>query len=334
MEAPSAPLAVVDGNVVRVVLWGGLGDNLMATAGMAALHERTDGEVRFDVFVHAFATMYEHLPFIRTVYQSKRRNTGNPRLFVPESTPNAITLQASQVDHPHDGQSAYAFRRLNVEDEPLEQRRMRYIVTHQERQEAFALLTEAGWRGEPLLGLQLHGWVPIKRWRHLPKLAELARRSGFFVVTLGHADPNGQGIYHTPNGPGNLVGKTPSVRHLAALQTWMSAWVGHDSGGTFLACAVDCPTVFLCGPVDVSVMMNGLGAHRHWRVVRDECARHCRVEDRPACSCEGSSQGGCSCLDAITPERVWLEVLPLLDRPDRLPFTGSLQHLKRQLGLF
>lgn len=332
MEIETEPrFAVVpDGEgryAVRVSTFGGLGDNLFFSAAMGALHEQTDGAVRFDVVAHGFgypATWYlrfgnpaiwRHQPFIRSVKVQTD--------IIPVRPENAV------------GMGGLPFRRLNVDDTPTQQRRMRYVVTHQERQEAFTLLTEAGWRGEPLLGLQLHGGFMLKYWRHLPAQASQARMYGCFVVTVGDEWREELGGYCAPAGPGSLVGKTPSVCMLAALQTWMTAWVGHESGGSYLACAVDCPTLFLCGPDSSKRIMGEYGAHTRWRMVRDEQAASCPTEGRYRCQVQGTltrpNPVGCACIDAITPLRVWEEVLTLIDyrfygyTPSGVAATGAMK---------
>lgn len=306
------------GERLRVFMAGGLGDVMMATAAMGAFSERHNAPACFDVFGPENLEVFRHLPFVNSVTPWAGSHESMIELLSP-----------GYSDEPGLPNTRYSFAVLDIDDTPPEKRFMRYIVTDTEQKNAKDILVERGWRGERLLVMQSNGGWKCKYWRGLVGLCDMARAAGWFVCwtgTPGRVQVEG---YDTPRGEGSLVGVL-NLRQLAAVQSLASAWVGHESGGTYLATAVECPSVMLCGAYDGEEMLGYLGGQQGpWRVIRQNWLKKCGRERGLTCRGDqgfpfndGSGSScphrkrigsdfynligvGADCLDAIRAEDVW-----------------------------
>lgn len=326
------------GEQIRVYMAGGLGDTMMATAAMGSFAERYNAPKCFDIYGAKNLEVFRHLPFVNTLNYMPHSCTTLIELL--------ITVGASDDSITPNGR--YCYMELDIDDTPLDQRYMRYIVTGREQHEAEAILYEHGWRGEKLLTLQANGGWKNKYWKGLVGLARMARGEGWFVCWTGSAGRVQVEGYDTPDGQGSLIGAL-TVRQLAALQSVSSAWVGQESGGTYLSIAVDCPSVMVCGPYDGEWMLQCFGGQKGpWRVIREDWLKKCGAERGLTCRggndapCMGGigaycphrmKQGstdwnligvGADCIDAISPERVWASVKEIAREPKDYSITAPL----------
>ncbi len=126
----------------------------------------------------------------------------------------------------------------------------------EDRAHARRFLEEGGWKGQPLVGLNI-GASPRWRTKHWPveHFAELCGRleeRGFAVVLTGSRADAGRAqkiLKKTPVRPLCAVART-SFLQLAALMESMSVFVTGDSAPMHAAAAMKTPFVALFGPTD------------------------------------------------------------------------------------
>lgn len=111
----------------------------------------------------------------------------------------------------------------------------------------------------PGSGSERKNW-PIDRWVELCQRRVTARKENF-VIVCGEADEERvQYLLARWPGPAPLVARHLALPQLAAVLEASRLFVGHDSGVSHLAAAVQCPTLALFGPTDPA-MWAPVGAH-------------------------------------------------------------------------
>jgi Glycosyltransferase family 9 (heptosyltransferase) len=295
-------------SVQKVVTWGlGLGDALMFGSAMGACWDR-DNDTRFIVYAASFHETLENLPWIMAVRKYDGQSVDALR----------IDMSCERADS-EEGLVATSYHLFGLGDIPREERRLRYIVTEQETEEAKSILGSIGWRGEPLIVLQVHGGWIVKRWPGFNALAKQLRKEGFFVASVGMSNHINRQGYYAPDGPGSLLNRL-SVRQLAAVHSLASCYVGFESGGSYLAAAVGAPTVWLCGPHNPIGLLGALGGHDGtWIALRADWIAKCGRERGLTCRegfgyphrgvgemCPHRKWGnfGADCIDSISVEQV------------------------------
>jgi hypothetical protein len=312
----SQQVELADPLIYEITFRCGLGDTLMQLSAMEQAAKRLDVFPLFDVRAFAWHEVFEGLPFIR--------NVG----WLGEHDPEMSSLQFSHfVDAGADSLSRYPYRVLGIDDIPLSERRIPYVLRPEEKVIGAELLVGAGWKGERVLFIQTNGSLTLKFWRENVRLAEIARSLGWFVVWTGDEHCMTGSGYLVPDGPGSLLGKVSGVRNLAGVLANVDCVVGFDSGLSYLAAALDTPVVILCGPIDASVLMNGVGAHTRWRMIRHDWAYACFALHGQTCRNIGPIVGagpkgdwcplrggrpGADCVDSIRAETVWAAVVSLV----------------------
>jgi hypothetical protein len=289
----------------------GLGDLMMATGAIGAFSDRFPN-VLFDVYTLHSPEVFWNLPFIRYL---RRPAPGLPAIHMMP-----MTLPGDRQD----GTLHNFYTSLHVEDVPISERRMRYVHAPEDLTAAKGRLLTAGWKGQPLIGVQWEGGKESKKWEHTVAFCRLLVKHGYFVViTSTRYLP----IYE----PGIAVMfEFYNSREIASVQTYMRCYVGLDSGPTFLAAAIGIPTLWLFSATFPHWLIPKAGANAAYRILwanwHHQCLlKHgvnCRLTDEPGVMAEGRfcplrmGQPGADCLDTFTPERVYEEMCLLLEESD------------------
>src|SRR5882672_1592632 len=145
----------------------GLGDSLLATVPMGAIHQR-DPRIMFEVCCNHYPEIFKGLPFVSRIVHAREILEGYLPLW---------------EIHSGDGEGYGGIlgfipmlcRKMGIEDIREEERRVRYSIKPEEVEFASCRLRQLGWSGEPILGVQMHGGWRSKRWirwRHLVALAQ------------------------------------------------------------------------------------------------------------------------------------------------------------------
>lgn len=281
----------------------GLGDTMMFTAAIRAFHER-------------YPSLEIHL-YISNWFEIWQNGFDYLRVHdYREGVPNASIDLC--VNNGREGTPQGAFEALSIGDYPLEQRKMNYLVTAQENDKANdTLYRKMKCFNRPVIGLQAHGGWPSKAWAQMECFAFEAAQSGYTVLLFGQRknedNPHhqkrdyklcaidvpaikGENIY-------DLIGQTNNLRELAAMINQCNAWVGFDSGPSYLANAIGIPSVLLYGTHDPQGLIGECGANMPYKAIwRRWPFNH------PDCECRGTKEnsdlgtGGQSCTRRIASE--------------------------------
>lgn len=133
-----------------------------------------------------------------------------------------------------------------------------YYPSDEERNEAAALLREAGLEGRPFIVLHPGANWAHKQWpaERFAQLGERFARAGTHVVVLT-GSPEDAGLIrairqHMPTQAVVLAGRT-SLRQLAACLARAGLVVSNDTGVLHIACALTRPVVALYGPTSPAI---------------------------------------------------------------------------------
>ncbi|HEU4400866.1 MAG TPA: lipopolysaccharide heptosyltransferase II [Candidatus Polarisedimenticolia bacterium] len=199
-----------------------------------------------------------------------------------------------------------------------------FYLDDETRQDAMALLSQAGLSGHvPVVALHPGASKPPRGW-HADRFAELGRRlaagSGARVVVL--AGP-GEGaladriVSLLPKGSAFVPPRMLSIKGMGALLERCHLLVGNDSGPMHVAAALGVPTVALFGPGDPSRTAPTAPAERLAVISRRYPCSPCRQDFFR--ECPASPAGKPFCLEEVRVEEVEEAALRLL-RAGRGPF--------------
>ena len=296
--------------LVRVSMFGGMGDSVMATGAMGALADKFPS-VLFDVYVAQYPEVFWNLPFVRRVLYG---HDGDARII-------PLLCHTSPGDTEY-GTLYTAYRGLNVLDVPTSERRLRFVHHGNDLEWARTELEERGWRpGEPTIGVQLTGGKRTKSWKHSMQFCRMLRNKGWQVVVT-HTEP-----VDVREDRIIFMCDFYNARALASVQHYMSAYVGFDSGPSWLAAASGIPSLWLFSATDPDNLIRIGGANApygviwpHWEAAcLDAFGRSCRTEPGWDYRLEGSTcpffygGAGADCLNSVSPFLVYDQLLLLLE---------------------
>ena len=260
----------------------GLGDVLMLTPALHALHEQRGVRVHVASYARYLPLLWglewlEATYALGTDYGATRFDAVVDLNWAVESGAEVEQLPRAEI---------FA-QRLGVS---LTRRHPFYQVAASERERAQRQLGR--WR-QPLAGIQVHASCPQRSYpaQHILRLTELLQAEGCTVAFFGEWW-EGQ----LPAGVINLVGGC-SLRQAAALIEQMAVMICPDSGLLHLATAVGTPTVGLFGPIPPRLRTAGYPCCLSLSVVN-------ACPDQP---CFDTGAGRCRdyrCMWAISPETV------------------------------
>lgn len=169
------------------------------------------------------------------------------------------------------------------------------------------------------IGIQLNGGWSHKRYSHVNELARILADQGFnpvFFGTIGEIETD----------PRFLRLETPTLDDFAAHVAKLSAWIGFDSGASYLANALGIPSVWLFASHDPEGLIGACGANAAYRAIWPAlplvCARRFGISCRPFPGAGFAGFGECGhrldgkgadCLDAVDPHFLAAEVVNLLE---------------------
>lgn len=169
------------------------------------------------------------------------------------------------------------------------------------------------------IGIQLNGGWLHKRYGHANELAGILEAQGFTPVFFGTAG----GIETDPR---FLRISTPTLDDFAAHLAKLSAWIGFDSGASYLANALGIPSVWIFASHDPRGLIGACGANAAYRTIWPAlplvCARRHGISCRPFGGAAFAGYGKCGlrleqpgaeCLDSIDPRILAGEVVNLLE---------------------
>ncbi len=274
--------ALRPGAQVLVIRNMGLGDVLMLTPALRALHEQRRVRVQLATYA-CYLPLLWGLDWIEATYALG--TDYHVERFDAVVDLNWAVESGKQVEQ-RPRQDIFA-ERLGVS---LRQRCPFYQVARSERQWAQRQLVP--WR-RPIVGIQLHASCAQRSYpaRHILRLTELLQAKGCTVAFYGE-----RWSEKLPSGVIDLIGAA-SLRQAAALIEQMAAMVCPDSGLLHLAVAVGTPTVGLFGPIPPELRTVG---YPQCTTVSVPGA----CPDQPCFDAGASSCRRCRCMGAIKPEAV------------------------------
>ncbi len=267
---------------VLVIRNMGLGDILMLTPALQALHQQWQVEVEVATYARYVPLLWGSLGIVATHalgtdYQAQRFDAAIDLNWAVES--------GTEV-HKRPRQDLFA-KLLHVR---LNQRQPVYHVADSERRWACQQLAQ--W-SSPMVGIQVHASCRQRTYPaiHIRRLTEMLQATGYTVAFLGE-----RWAGSTPRAVVDLTGSL-SLRQAAALIEQMSVMICPDSGLLHLAVAVGTPTVGLFGPIPPELRTVGY-PHCQAVTVSGAC---------PHQPCFDSGAAGCRepyCMQAIEPQSV------------------------------
>jgi lipopolysaccharide heptosyltransferase II len=174
-----------------------------------------------------------------------------------------------------------------------------------ERERARSLLLEGDPRidpARPLVGIHPGATWPAKHWaaERFGHLAERLSRSGIQVVVFGGpGDVDTLSAVRRSAGVPLRVIEQPSLRELAAVISWCSAFVGNDAGPIHIAAAVGTPTMGLFGPGEENIWFPYDPALGHRALRKDVPCHPCHLD-----VCNRPGDGHMECMTLLDVEEV------------------------------
>ena len=273
-------------------MFGGLGDHLFALPALEEFHRRA-GYPCFDVFCCHMPELLRDMPYFAAVHTVPCRD------LVPEwaggtnrykMIPCLTVGEGSGIDCGENVPPNYAFKLLEVDDMPYSQRRIMIHLRGQDRENAYSIAKELGWAGQPIVCVQMGGAMKSKHYSHLWRLLCRLSEHGYFAVW----HEVGQLTAFDYRRTNNLVTRRlPSIRMLASLQSISFCHFGFDSGPSYLASAVECPSVILSGFTDINGILGHLEGMRWVHQIRRNWPYKCARQHGLSCrSFAGADSAG------------------------------------------
>jgi lipopolysaccharide heptosyltransferase II len=154
----------------------------------------------------------------------------------------------------------------------------------------------------PLVGIHPGATWPAKHWpaERSGELAERLLRSGIQVVVFGGPrDGDTLTAVRRSAGVPLRVIEQPSLRDLAVLISWCSAFVGNDAGPMHIAAAVGTPTIGLFGPGEENIWFPYDSAFGHRALRKDVPCHPCHLD-----VCSRPGEGYMECMTLLNVEEV------------------------------
>ncbi len=159
--------------------------------------------------------------------------------------------------------------------------------------------------GNPFVRMDTKKWPSAS----FARVIELALAEGYEVLVLG--TPGELPAERLPSGARDLQGKT-TLPQAAALLRGSSAFLGNDSGLFHLALGLGTPAAAIFGPTDAAKT----GPFRNANALVIEAGLECAPCLAESCRMMATSAAPGTpppCMTALTPERVWQRMQPLLE---------------------
>lgn len=291
---------------------GGIGDLLMMTPGLAALHDRhPDKTIHFAVPEEFFPLFEGNTALVCVDIESPELDPSSYGLWFDLTDCPAARVETMQAPNVRKNRIEIFARALGIRR--LARTRPVYVVAKEERERAGDRLRYLfGETNRLLIGAQMHSAESYRDYPHMARLAALL--AGEANVLAFHSDRI-DGIEF--NGCKTINGLP--IREVAALLDRCDLVVAPDSAFVHLAAALDRPCVSITGPTDGRLRGRFGNAIVPGRT-DFPCAPCWRNEDRE-CRLTGAKES--ACLASIPPEHVmdtcrkYLQITPLDAREDR-----------------
>jgi lipopolysaccharide heptosyltransferase II len=155
---------------------------------------------------------------------------------------------------------------------------------------------------KPLVGIHPGATWPAKHWpaERFGHLAERLSRAGIQVVVFGGPrDGDTLAAVRRSAGVPLRVVEQPSLRELAAVISWCSAFVGNDAGPIHIAVAAGTPTIGLFGPGEENIWFPYDPALGHLALRKHVPCHPCHLD-----LCSRSGPGYMECMALLQVEEV------------------------------
>lgn len=286
---------------VGLIAQMGIGDTMMHSA--ACRHFK---ELFPHVRIRAFCPV--HVAYVA----SRLPGAFDQVVALQPGEPFPASARVWNVANGLEGTPVFGFEQLGIGRIPLEERRM---AVYRTKALEFPDLP-AGRK----VGIQMSGGWKHKRYAHIDALADALADLGLVPVVFGSADSRLSGRHQAV--------QVHTLDDLAGCLLQLEAWIGYDSGPSYIANSLGVPTVWMFASHNPGGLIEACGASAPYRTVwpakPSECAKKHGRTCRPGlggaffgwgtCGVR-EPEGGAACLDELEPSRLAELALELVVAP-------------------